>query len=262
MLESHLTPPAGSRPIPFAPGYCVRDGGQVWSSRNRHAVVQWHIKQPCPPDKKSGHIRIWLSIDGKSECFYVHALVLEVFKEPCPPGLECRHLDGNPANNFVYNLIWGTRAENVADMKRHGTDLSGEKHPLARLKEVDVIEIFRLASQGMPQWKIGEIHGVHQVHISGILLRKFWPNVEIPAEYLCMPLRRPDVAPKGEQNSRATLKDSDVIEMFRLRSEGVSGKEIAEQIGTSQGNVSMILARKKWKHVPIPAEYLPPARAT
>jgi predicted DNA-binding protein (UPF0251 family) len=251
-----ITPPDGARQIPFAPGYMLVDGGVVWSSRSRHAVVPWHIKRPCPPDKKSGHIRIWLSINGKSECFYVHALVLEVFKEPCPPGLECRHLDGNPANNFVYNLVWGTRAENIADMKRHGTDLSGEKHPFARLTEVNIVEIFRLASQGMPQWRIGEIYGVHQAHISGILLRKFWPDVEIPAEYLYMPHQHPESAPKGEQHGMAMLKDSSVVEVFRLRSEGMTLREIAERIGMSRPTVSMILLRKTWKHVLIPAEYL------
>jgi hypothetical protein len=258
MPEIHSTLPIDARPILQAPGYRVCDGGAVYSCLNSRGqkTSSWHIKRPCPPDKKSGHIRIGLWVEGKCITEYVHVLVLTAFKGPCPPGLECCHDDGNPANNHVSNLDWGTRAKNSADKKRHGTDNAGERHPFARLTEVDVVEIFRLASQGMAQWRIGEIYGVHQVHISGVLLRKFWPDVEIPAEYLCTPLRRPDVAPKGEQNSRATLKDADVIEMFRLRSEGVSGKEIADRIGTSQGNVSMILARKKWKHVEIPVEYL------
>lgn len=50
----------------------------------------------------------------------VHTLVLTTFVEPRPDGADARHLDGNPLNNRLDNLAWGTRIENVADMARHG----------------------------------------------------------------------------------------------------------------------------------------------
>ena len=51
----------------------------------------------------------------------VHRLVLEAFVGPRPAGMECRHLDGDPANNHLENLAWGTSKENGEDMTRHGT---------------------------------------------------------------------------------------------------------------------------------------------
>jgi DNA-binding CsgD family transcriptional regulator len=33
----------------------------------------------------------------------------------------CRHLDGNPANNHISNLGWGTNSENTQDRLEHGT---------------------------------------------------------------------------------------------------------------------------------------------
>lgn len=71
-----------------------------------------------PGTMKSGHLLVVL---GKGNNALVHHLVLEAFVGPAPEGMECRHWDGDPANNHADNLIWGTRAENVADMLRHGT---------------------------------------------------------------------------------------------------------------------------------------------
>ena len=50
----------------------------------------------------------------------VHRLVLETFVGPSN-GMEVRHIDGNPLNNVVSNLAWGTRKEQIADQKAHGT---------------------------------------------------------------------------------------------------------------------------------------------
>ena len=56
------------------------------------------------------------------------------FVGPYPEGMEVRHLDGDPANNRWApgneqetqaaggNLIYGTHAENMQDMLRHGTN--------------------------------------------------------------------------------------------------------------------------------------------
>ena len=58
---------------------------------------------------------------GVADWRYVHQLVLEAFVSPRPEGcVDVRHLDGNRKNNKVENLKWGTHAENMRDMSRHG----------------------------------------------------------------------------------------------------------------------------------------------
>lgn len=52
----------------------------------------------------------------------VHSLVALAFLGPRPPGYQVRHLDGNPLNNHVENLAYGTRSENQRDKVRHGRD--------------------------------------------------------------------------------------------------------------------------------------------
>ena len=50
----------------------------------------------------------------------VHTLVLNAFVGRRMPKQQCRHLDGNPANNQLTNLCWGTAAENSDDRWRMG----------------------------------------------------------------------------------------------------------------------------------------------
>lgn len=72
---------------------------------------------------KSGHQMVALR---SQKLFYVHHLVLAAFVGPKPEGMEALHRDGNPANNDLSNLRWGTRGENILDAVRHGT------HQMAR----------------------------------------------------------------------------------------------------------------------------------
>lgn len=50
-----------------------------------------------------------------------HSLVAEAFIGTRPEGFEVCHNDGNPANNHVSNLRYGTRSENVLDEVSHET---------------------------------------------------------------------------------------------------------------------------------------------
>lgn len=51
----------------------------------------------------------------------IHTLVLESFVGPRPDGHVGCHNDGDIDNNAPSNLRWDTQANNLADMKAHGT---------------------------------------------------------------------------------------------------------------------------------------------
>lgn len=66
---------------------------------------------------KQGYLEAHLSKNGGEKTFKVHRLVAMAF---IPNPRECKevnHIDENPRNNFVENLEWVTRSENV----NHGT---------------------------------------------------------------------------------------------------------------------------------------------
>lgn len=99
--------------------YEVSDQGQVWSCKVRRGTRGGLLK--TPPDNR-GYLQVNLSRGGTPHHERVHILVMLAFAGPPPPGMECRHLDGNPSNNWwPENLAWGTSHENNLDQVRHGT---------------------------------------------------------------------------------------------------------------------------------------------
>lgn len=108
----------------------------------------------------------------------VHRLVLEAFYMPRPPGMVCRHLDGNPQNNHIDNLDWGTYKDNAADRVVHGTDFKGMRHPMSKLTNADVIDIrTRHAWGDCDINRLAEQHNVHPKTIDNIIRRKTWKHI-------------------------------------------------------------------------------------
>lgn len=110
------------RPIPFAPGYEVSDVGRVrcWLAPRTGATLT------TPRDIRGadyfGYRNMFIHVRGvTSRVFGVHRLVLFAFRGDPPAGkpFAC-HRDGNPANNRLENLYWGSPADNAADAVRHG----------------------------------------------------------------------------------------------------------------------------------------------
>ena len=106
----------------------------------------------------------------------VHRLVLMAFVGLPGDGQECRHLDGNPANNELVNLAWGTHKENEKDKYRHKTRRVGERHWKAKLSENDVLEIRSMYQGGMPIKEINEMFDIQDAH--HIVHRKTWKHLK------------------------------------------------------------------------------------
>jgi len=97
--------------IPDRHGYEVSTKGRVWD-RYRDRLVS----QRADP---KGYA---IALDTG-----VHRLVARAFYGPRPEGLVVRHLDGNPQNNCLENLTYGTHSENLLDQVRHGTHVNASK---------------------------------------------------------------------------------------------------------------------------------------
>jgi hypothetical protein len=108
--------------------YAVSDHGRIKRVRAFKNGSVGRFLRPGACDR-CGHLLVCCCSRGRKRTTQVHRLVLAAFVGPCPDGMECRHLDGNPANNRIENLCWGTRAENNADRVRHGTGLTIPSRP-------------------------------------------------------------------------------------------------------------------------------------
>lgn len=108
------------KPIPGFPDYTITKDGRVWTKPRRgsgcNLIGKW-----LEPLKQRGYLYFTLWKNNKGYRVGIHRLLLLTYVNPCPKGMECRHLDGNPANNRLDNLKWGTRKENMQDAIKHGT---------------------------------------------------------------------------------------------------------------------------------------------
>lgn len=84
--------------------------------------------------RSKGYRAFQATINGQTAAFFVHRLVALVhIGDPPSSDHVVRHLDGNPSNNAVSNLSWGTAKENAADTRQHGRQVEGADHA-ARVK--------------------------------------------------------------------------------------------------------------------------------
>lgn len=106
-------------PVPSLSGYYeASNDGDIRNARTGKILSGW---------LNNGYRRVTISINGKQTSCYIHQLVAEAFFGPCPEGQQVRHWDGNPLNNKISNLLYGTPSENVLDTVRYGNHVQARK---------------------------------------------------------------------------------------------------------------------------------------
>ena len=159
--------------IPDYSGYYADQGGNIYSYRSgymRELSQRIH----------KGYFRVNIRYDrrpGKKHSEPVHKLILIAFAGERKQGMVCRHLNGNPLDNRLENLAWGTPKENVQDSIQHGTAvclLHGESSVAAKLSLESIREIRWLYLCGLLQRELSDMFGVTQRHVSDIVNGKTW----------------------------------------------------------------------------------------
>lgn len=170
-------------------GYRIGNDGSVWTCwEKQHAglrgtksykSMRW--RQLTGRVDKDGYNTVGMRHEsGRTKESKVHRLVLEAFIGPCPEGMECRHLDRNPANNAITNLKWGTHLENEEDKQVHGTSNKGERHGNHKLTEFEVWEIKVLYATGdYSQSQLAQMFNVGRGCICDIVRGTNWKHVVI-----------------------------------------------------------------------------------
>ena len=118
---TETTPSERWLPIPGYEGfYEASDLGRIRTLPRSFRKSAVRVLKPAV--MPAGHLQVALSVNGQQKSFCVHRLVAITFLGAPPPGHEVCHDDGNPANNVLSNLRWGTRGDNIRDSVRHGTN--------------------------------------------------------------------------------------------------------------------------------------------
>lgn len=108
------------------PSYEVSSEGRVKNSKTgRIMKINKNSK---------GYDQVCLRKDKQQYTKPIHRLVADTFFDGEHDGYDVNHIDGNKTNNFIGNLEWCTRKENVQHSFR-----TGLKKP-SRMKKVRVVE--------------------------------------------------------------------------------------------------------------------------
>ncbi len=162
--------------IPGFPNYAISQDGRVWSfpRQGSSKLGMWRklVKQ------RKGYYRVMLHERSVPYVRLIHRLVLETYVGPCPEGMECRHLNGNPADNRLENLCWGTQTENQQDRFLHGTDSQGEKCGGSKLTLQKVRQIIYEYRTGLFSHKeLANQFDISRTTVCQIMNKKRWGHI-------------------------------------------------------------------------------------
>lgn len=171
------------------PDYAVSSMGRVKrivpDIQGKHlgrVLIQWMAN--------SGYYQVRLYRNGESSSLLVNRLVCLAFHGKPPTSKHhASHKDGTRTNNRKGNLRWKTASENNMERHRHGTMLTGDRHPSkywpesvlrgskhgnAKFDESDIVKIRR---DKRTSTAISKEYKVHLSTICKIRNRKFWTHV-------------------------------------------------------------------------------------
>jgi len=228
------------RTVPgYGKRYLVGDDGSVWVRHNEawRAVAQ---------TVRGGMYRVvGLRRGHDTSVPYVHELVLRVFVGPRPPGKECRHLNGIKTDNRLANLQWGTRLENAADRKRHGTDPRGERNPRARLTRDQVEDARARVAAGESCAAVAKEMGVGRATMHHAVVGYTWQD--LPGAIM-EPL--PKDHARGEKSGAARLTETLVLTLRDAARAGEQLKDLSERYGLPKTTVLSAVRGTTWSHLP------------
>lgn len=225
--------------------YEVSDRGRV-RSLDRTVVHRTGFRQ-----RRRGQVR--KSVRQKNGYFsvllpdrrrYVHILVLEAFVGPCPPGHETLHHDGDPSNNDLTNLRYGTPSENAYDKIRHGRHVPLNRVQCPRRHPLD--------SPNLTPWALRDgrrsclacergRHAVQHAHRHGEVL-----DLQQESDKHYRAILAGVQLPRLRRARGLKLSDAEVaIIRERYSAGGVTQRALAEEYGTSQAHVSDLLRLKR-----------------
>ena len=106
------------------PGYLVCSNGEIYSEKSNKFLkkdVDIH-----------GYVRVKMTLDGRKDnrLISVHRLVTTAFIPNPDNKPDVNHIDGIKSHNYVSNLEWCTKSENIRHAMSHGLKppTKGEDH--------------------------------------------------------------------------------------------------------------------------------------
>lgn len=162
-------------PIDGWPPYEVSSHGRVRRS-DTNTFLRGHIR--------AGYRAVTLRKNGRSVPHDVHRLVALAFLH-VPAGMIVNHKDCNKTNPHLDNLEVISHAENIRHARDNGRfapsvqSRPGERHPLSKLSDSEVREIFRLRRSGVSGKDVAKRFGIGPSAVYAIANGKSWAHLNL-----------------------------------------------------------------------------------
>ncbi len=124
--------------------------------------------RPVIGGTNGGYYYVALCRNGVKRKVAIHVLVAEAFIGPRPYKFVVHHKDGNRRNNRARNLAYITQRENIGHAVRMGQQPIGERHPNAKLRDVDVAAIRACILAGKSDNAIAAFFDISAEHVGKI----------------------------------------------------------------------------------------------
>lgn len=167
--------------------YYVSNYGDIINSKIGYALNKTDlVRKRRLPLYQRGFVDI--IIHGKKVKKRVGNIVAETFIGLRPEGMECCHIDGNPTNNYITNLKWGSSKEKSHDQKLHGRHITAiRQSKYCKLSQEDV-DYIRAEYEKDPKrkglyQKLGNELGCSRKNIAAICAGKRWKRRSGPESY-------------------------------------------------------------------------------
>ncbi len=218
------------RDLPGFHGYKIGKDGSAWSVRKNGKLTRLFGYKTS-----LGYRQLKLTDDsGVAHPIFLHTAVLMAFSGPRPDGNVCRHLDGNPGNNRLDNLAYGTQKENLEDCLRHGTIAHGEKCGLSKLDDSQIESIRKMRFVDKDSFSvIARRFSVCQKTIANICHGRTWA--------------RTSGGSREPVYKQEKLSGSDVVRIVDLVKSGMSQYRVAGMFNVNQSVISRVCSGKAHK---------------
>ena len=159
-------------------GYKVSvDGSEILKPSGDVCKV---YQNKCYHSGKPTYYSVCGKVGGKGEPFSsVHRLVWETYVGSIPKGLVINHINGVKTDNRLCNLELCTYKENSQHAVLLGLNnpCLGEDNGMSKLKEEEVLEIYKLLWQGYNNEDIASVYNLHSRYVSSIRHGKKWKHL-------------------------------------------------------------------------------------
>ncbi len=154
--------------------YEVSDMGRV-RNRKTHRV----LRAAYPPGRPYCIVNLAHHNPDGRVSVAVHRLVAETWLGMKPTRqYQCRHLNGNPCDNSLVNLTWGTTAENRADQVLHGrVHIKGRNGQPVTIT-AQLIKDVRALAEHMDGFWVSAFYNVPEEWVSRVATGKAWAAVQ------------------------------------------------------------------------------------